>query len=94
MKMLRRVKHLRLELMESSYISALREIINKFEGKVEMNQWHYIKTDKLMATNVPGVFAAGDIRDKVYRQAVLAAADGAIAGIEAEKYLVKQSAKG
>lgn len=47
----------------------------------------YIRTDEDMRTGVPGVFAAGDIRVKSLRQAVTAAADGAIAAVQAEKYL-------
>ena len=46
----------------------------------------YIKTDDNMHTNIPGVFAAGDIRVKSLRQVVTAAADGAIAAMQAEKY--------
>jgi thioredoxin reductase (NADPH) len=47
----------------------------------------YILTDDGMATNIPGVFAAGDIRKKPLRQVVTAAADGAVAAARAEKYL-------
>ena len=57
-----------------------------FEGMVEMEQG-YIKTDDEMRTNIPGVFAAGDIRVKSFRQVVTAAADGAIAANQAEKYV-------
>ena len=57
-----------------------------YEGKVQMEN-HYIVTDENMNTNVPGVFAAGDIRVKSLRQVVTAAADGAIAATQAEKYL-------
>ncbi len=48
---------------------------------------HYIVTDDNMNTDIPGVFAAGDIRAKSLRQIVTAAADGAIAATQAEKYL-------
>ena len=57
-----------------------------FEGQVELEHG-YIKTDEAMHTNLPGVFAAGDIRVKTLRQVVTAAADGAIAAMEAEHYL-------
>lgn len=57
-----------------------------FEGKVEMKNG-YIVTDDNMKTNIPGVFAAVDIRVKSLRQVVTAAADGAIAATQAEKYI-------
>jgi len=57
-----------------------------FEGMVEMEHG-YIKTDDEMRTNIPGVFAAGDVRVKSFRQVVTAAADGAIAANQAEKYV-------
>ena len=57
-----------------------------FEGAVEMDRG-YIITDADMRTNVPGVFAAGDIRVKSLRQVVTATADGAIAATAAERYL-------
>lgn len=57
-----------------------------FEGKVNMDSG-YIITDDNMKTNIPGVFAAGDIRVKSLRQVVTAAADGAIAAVQVEKYL-------
>ena len=47
----------------------------------------YIKTDEDMKTNIEGVFAAGDVRVKSLRQVVTATADGAIAAIQAEKYI-------
>ena len=59
-----------------------------FEGQIEMENG-YIKTDDNMHTNIPGVFAAGDIRVKSLRQVVTAAADGAIAAMQAEKYLAE-----
>ena len=57
-----------------------------FEGMVDMDRG-YIITDADMHTNIPGVFAAGDIRVKSLRQVVTAAADGAIAAMQAEKYI-------
>ena len=54
---------------------------------LEMDERGYIPTDADMHTNIPGVFAAGDIRVKSLRQVVTAAADGAIAATQAEKYI-------
>jgi thioredoxin reductase (NADPH) len=54
---------------------------------VARNAQGYIVTDPHMATSVPGIFAAGDIRDKLLRQIVTAVSDGATAAIAAEKYL-------
>ena len=57
-----------------------------FEGVLDMEHG-YIKTDDNMHTSIPGVFAAGDIRVKSLRQVVTAAADGAIAAMQAEHYV-------
>ena len=59
-----------------------------FEGQIDMDHG-YIKTDDNMHTNIEGVYAAGDIRVKSLRQVVTAAADGAIAAMQAEKYLAE-----
>ncbi|NLF80688.1 MAG: thioredoxin-disulfide reductase [Clostridia bacterium] len=56
------------------------------EGLVDMEDG-YIITDENMKTNIPGVYAAGDIRKKSLRQVVTAAADGAIAAVQAGKYI-------
>lgn len=58
-----------------------------YKGKLDMNDLGYIKTCENMKTNIDGVFAAGDIREKSLRQVVTAAADGAIAAVQAEKYI-------
>ncbi|MDW7672971.1 MAG: thioredoxin-disulfide reductase [Bacillota bacterium] len=58
-----------------------------FKGKIAMDETGYIITDDNMKTNIPGVFAAGDIRVKSLRQVITAAADGAIAAVQAEKYI-------
>ena len=59
-----------------------------FEGILDMERG-YIKTDDNMHTNIEGVYAAGDIRVKALRQVVTAAADGAIAAMQAEKYIAE-----
>jgi len=58
-----------------------------FKGHINMDQWGYIPTDEFMATNIPGVYAAGDLRPKELRQVITAASDGAIAATAIEKYL-------
>lgn len=58
-----------------------------FDGIVDMDERGYIKGDENMHTNIPGVFVAGDVRVKSLRQVVTAAADGAIAATQAEKYI-------
>ncbi|MEG0308226.1 MAG: thioredoxin-disulfide reductase [Clostridium sp.] len=58
-----------------------------FRGKINMTERGDIQTDEDMRTNIPGVFAAGDVREKTLRQVITAAADGAIAATNAEHYI-------
>ncbi|MGO3780990.1 MAG: NAD(P)/FAD-dependent oxidoreductase [Enterococcus viikkiensis] len=60
-----------------------------YEGKIPLNEYGYMITDEAMATQVEGVFAAGDMRPKLLRQVVTATGDGAIAAVSAQKYVEK-----
>ena len=57
------------------------------QGQVALDDGGFIVTDKYMQTNIPGVFAAGDVRDTPLRQVVTACADGAIAATKAVEYV-------
>lgn len=60
---------------------------NLFKDYIKLNNQGYVLTDDSMATNIKGVYAAGDVREKAFRQITTAVADGTIAALAAEKYI-------
>lgn len=60
------------------------------KGQIELDNYGYVVTDKNQHTNIPGVFACGDVQDPEYRQVVIAAGSGAKAAIEASEYIEKK----
>ncbi|MDP3917475.1 MAG: thioredoxin-disulfide reductase [Nanoarchaeota archaeon] len=65
-----------------------------FEGKIDLDEHGYIITDKLSRTNIEGVYAAGDVQDPIFSQAVTSAGTGCQAAIQAERRIENLKAKG
>jgi len=69
----------------------MEPVTEMFAGQLELDEWGYIVSDQCQHTSTPGVFVAGDVQDPRYRQVVVAASTGAIAAMEAERFLGEYS---
>ena len=58
-----------------------------FAGKLALDEHGYLITDRLMRTSVPGIFAAGEIQDPLFRQVATSVGQGVAAALEAQKYV-------
>jgi thioredoxin reductase (NADPH) len=69
------------------YLHGSKPVIDFLQGAVEVSEEECVSTNKMMETNIPGVFSAGDVTCTEVRQVVVAAAHGCIAALSAEKYI-------
>lgn len=92
-----RVKNVKIEeekeiSVDGVFISVGRKPVTEFlGGQIELDEAGYILADESTRTNIPGVFAVGDVRSKVLRQVVTAVADGAMASHYIDEYLAEQA---
>ena len=69
------------------YLHGSKPIIDFLGGTVELSEEECVSTNRMMETSIPGVFAAGDMTCTEVRQVVVAASNGCIAALSAEKYI-------
>lgn len=69
------------------YLHGSKPVIDFLQGTVEVSEDECVSTNKMMETNIPGVFSAGDVTCTEVRQVVVAAAHGCVAALSAEKYI-------
>ena len=87
-------KGVQRELQIDGVFEAIGQMPNTeiFKGQLDIDESGFLVTDKhTMATSLPGVFACGDVQEKAHRQAIIAAASGCMAALNAEKFLLKNT---